>query len=92
MKASTTYQAILEEGRLEEAGRLFRRVGEERFGTPPAPEQQVVLDLIIDLITETSRFEELLIRCLHVGSWAELLQRVPPPAAPPRRARGEKRQ
>jgi hypothetical protein len=82
MKESTTYQAIKAEGRLEEVRRLLFRVGEERFVTGPTPEQQAV----IEAITDADRLEELVIRTLHVGTWAELLDRE----GPPRRVRRKK--
>ena len=70
MKESTTYQAIKEEGRQEEeARRLVLRVGEDRFGTRPSPEQRA----IIDAITDPDRLEVLVIRAGHVGSWDELM-------------------
>jgi predicted transposase YdaD len=90
MKESTTYQAILEEGRQEErpveARRVLLRVGADRFGAPPTPEQQAILEAI----TDANRLEELAVRAGHVRSWAELLEQAPPPAAPPRRARRKK--
>jgi hypothetical protein len=90
MKESTTYQAIMEEGRQEErpaeARRVLLRVGEDRFGTGPTPEQRTILEAI----TDANRLEDLVVRACHVGSWAELLEQEPPPAAPPRRARRKK--
>jgi predicted transposase YdaD len=80
IKESTTYQAILEEGRQEgrqeerpaEARRVLLRVGEDRFGTGPTAEQRAV----IQAITDPDRLEELVIRAGHVASWAELLKSV----------------
>jgi predicted transposase YdaD len=76
MRESTTYQAILEEGRAEgiSQGRLdgFRELvlllGTNQFG-PPAPEVQAALDGI----TDVARLEALGVRLLRVGSWQELL-------------------
>jgi hypothetical protein len=85
MKESTTYQAIKEEGRVEEVRRLLLRVGEDRFGTGPTPEQQA----LVERIPEAGRLEDLVIRTGHVGTWAELLEQPGPPPAP-RRARRKK--
>jgi len=78
MKESTTYQAILEEGRQEgfrkgrQEGlrRLLLRSGTDHFGTGPSQEQQVALEAI----TDPEKLEELALRTPHVGSWAELLE------------------
>jgi predicted transposase YdaD len=69
MKESTTYQSIMQEGRVEEARRILLRVGQDRFGDPPGPEQQSALDAI----TDAARLEELVVRAGHVASWSELL-------------------
>lgn len=68
-RASSTYQAIVEEGRVDEAARLLLRVGEDRFGREASPEQRAVIDLIAD----KERLEDLVIRACHAGSWCELL-------------------
>jgi predicted transposase YdaD len=80
MKESVTDQAILEEGeaqgrakglakgRLTEAKKLVRLLGENRFG-PPDAQTATILAGIKDL----PRLEELLVRLLHVGGWQELL-------------------
>ena len=83
MKESTTYQAIKEEGReegrLEEVRRLLLRLGEDRFGSGPTPEQEA----IIRAIGTPDRLEELVIRTGHVATWTELLEQpVNPPASP----------
>jgi len=84
MKESTTYQAIkaegCEEGRLEADRRMLLRVGEDRFGTGPTPEQEAA----IAAMTDPDRLEALVLRAGHVGSWAELLS---PPAPRARRKR-----
>lgn len=68
MRESTTYQAILEEGRAEEARALLRRLGKKRFGAPPSA-IAAKLDEIIDL----SRLELLAERVYDTSSWDELL-------------------
>ncbi len=77
MKVSTTYQAIIEEGRQEgqalEARRLLLRVGDDRFGTGPTPEQRA----LIESVTDPDRLEDLVIRAGHVGTWDELLAALP---------------
>ncbi len=95
MKESSFYQGILEEGlqkglqigrqeeRPREARRILLRVGQARFGGPPAPDQQTVLDALDD----AARLEDLVVRAGQVGSWAELLEA---PAAPPKPRRRKK--
>jgi predicted transposase YdaD len=80
MKESATYQAIIEEGRVEgrEEGRVEGRVeearaillrqGTKRFG-PPTPQAQAALETI----TAIDRLELLSERLLDVESWDELL-------------------
>jgi predicted transposase YdaD len=83
MKESTTYQAIIaegreegrQEGRLEEVRRLLLQVGEDRFRRGPTPKQEE----IIEAITDPDRLEELVIRAGHVGTWSELLEQPAPP-------------
>ena len=74
MKDSTTYQAILEEGRQEGipvgARQILFGIGKRRFGKGPSPEQQTV----IKAITNLERPEELVLCAEQVGSWAELLE------------------
>jgi predicted transposase YdaD len=84
MKESTTYQAIKEEGRLEEVRRLLLRLGVDRFGREPAPQEQAVLEAL----TDPDHLENLVIRTAHVCSWAELLEQPRPSPSPrPRRKR-----
>src|SRR2546422_590922 len=76
MKESSTYQAILEEGRLEgesrgaiaEARKLLRRLGDRAFGAPDARTAEA-----IDRIDDLTRFEELCDRVQSAASWQELL-------------------
>jgi hypothetical protein len=68
MRESSTYQAILEEGRLEEARRLLLLWGNQRFGPPDA-----VTRAAIDTITAVEELERLARRLLHTSSWNELL-------------------
>jgi hypothetical protein len=76
MKESTTYQAILEEGRAEghlrgavhEAQKLVFILARERFG-PPSTE----LGLALLSINDLGRLEKLSVRLLSAASWEELL-------------------
>jgi hypothetical protein len=76
MKESVTYQAILEEGEAigeakgnaGEARRVLLLLGREQFGEPSAK-----IMALLDAVTDLSRLEALVIRLLHVKTWAELL-------------------
>jgi hypothetical protein len=68
MVDSVTYQADLDEGRIEEAKQLLLRMGRKRFG-PPEP--RVVA--AIESIAELGPVELLVDRLLDVASWDELL-------------------
>jgi hypothetical protein len=68
MKESSTYRAILEEGKAEEAHKLLLLQGRDRFGEPPA---KVVA--LLDAITELNQLEALMLRVQHAKTWEELL-------------------
>lgn len=80
MRDSLTYQAVLEDGRaegraegelvgrLEEARRLLRQLGERRFGQP-TPAVITVLDGLVDL----ERVERATLRLLDAASWEDAL-------------------
>jgi predicted transposase YdaD len=80
MRESSTYQAILAEGRAEgiaegetqgairEVRKNVLRMGGKRFGAPPASVSQAV-----EAISDLARLESLLDRVLEVESWEELL-------------------
>jgi len=72
MRESSTYQAILTEGRVEgrveEARTMLLRQGRKRFG-PPDPHVQTALERI----DNRERLEELGERLLDVFTWNELL-------------------
>lgn len=78
MKESSTYQAILEEGRMEgrnegalaEAKRVLRLQGEEAFGVPD--ERTTAL---IDRLNDLAELEEILKRVRTAASWLELFDR-----------------
>jgi predicted transposase YdaD len=80
MKESSTYQAILEEGRVEgraegraegavaEAKKVLRLLGDDAFGPPDARTAAA-----IDKLGDLAHLEELLKRVRTAGSWQELL-------------------
>jgi hypothetical protein len=68
MRESTTYMAIIEEGRMEEAKTIVLRQGTKRFGPPPADARAA-----IEALTDLERLEALTDRLLDVESWDELL-------------------
>ena len=90
MKESVTYQAIIEEGKIEgkiegkveEARRILLLLGRDQFGEPSAGVQAT-----LDAITDVNRLEELTVRSNHVSSWQELLGLN----GPGRRGRGRKK-
>jgi hypothetical protein len=85
MKESSTYQAILQEGRAEgmaqglaqgrvaEARKVLRLQGEDAFG-PPDARTAAALERLDDL----ARLEALLKRIRTAASWQELLGQPPP--------------
>lgn len=68
MKESSTYQALLEEGRVEgraeEARAILLRFGTKRFGEPTTQTHQFIAALI-----SKERIEQLIDRALEVESW-----------------------
>ncbi len=84
MKESATYQAVLEEGRVQGraegeprgARKLLLTLGESVWGPPDATTAAA-----LEQITELARLEELVVRVPSVSSWQELLA---PPARPRR--------
>lgn len=71
MRESVTYQAILDEGRLDEVRQLLLRQGTRRFGPPDAETRALLAGL-----TERERLETLAEELVVVGSWAELRARA----------------
>jgi predicted transposase YdaD len=68
MKESSTYQYILDEGRVEEARRMLFILGGKRFGNPDTKTQAA-----LNAITSSQQLEQLAARLLEVESWQELL-------------------
>ena len=87
MKESSTYQAILQEGRTEgeargalaEARKVLRILGTEAFGEPQARTLA-----LIEGVSELDKLEELLKRLRTAKSWQELFNA-------PARARGKRK-
>jgi hypothetical protein len=69
MRESTTYQYILDEGRIEEAQNTLLRQGKLRFGKPT---KRIVAT--VQALKDLDRLHELSDRLLSVSSWQELLQ------------------
>jgi len=70
MKESSTYQAILAEGRIKALQKAVLRLGRQRFRSPPS--ETVQAD--IQAITDEGRLERMTERLLIVSSWQELLE------------------
>ncbi len=68
MRDSTTYQAILDEGRTEEARKLLLRWGRKRLGEPDA-----TVEAAVQAITDLEHLELLAERVYEVASWQDLL-------------------
>jgi len=68
MRESSTYQAILDEGRIEGKQTTLLRQGRRRFGEPDEATQQRLL-----AINSVERLDALCERLLEVGTWQDLL-------------------
>jgi hypothetical protein len=68
MNESSTYQYILDEGRVEGARRMLFILGEKRFGAPDTQTQAA-----LNAVTSPQQLEQLAARLLEVESWQELL-------------------
>ena len=72
MKESVTYQAILEEGRVEEAHRILLSQGTALFGKPSVKVRRTLAG-----ITDVELLESLLLRVVKVSNWTQLLTDLP---------------
>jgi predicted transposase YdaD len=74
MRDSSTYQAILQEGRqegrVETLQNMLLRLGRHRFGAPSEAVRAGIL-----AVTDAKQLERLTERLLDVSSWQELLER-----------------
>jgi hypothetical protein len=68
MKESSTYQAILDEGRLEEARRILLTLGTDAFG---APDEGTIAR--IDSASDHERIEQWICRVRSASTWHDLL-------------------
>ncbi|TVS20783.1 MAG: DUF4351 domain-containing protein [Planctomycetaceae bacterium] len=68
MRESVTFQAILEEGRVEELHRMILRQGRRRFGEVDEAVRQR-----IEAMRDIERLEDLSERLVIVSSWDELM-------------------
>ena len=68
MKESSTYQAILEEGGVNELRKVLLLLGDQRFGPPDASVRATIAET--DDLPRLERWTE---RLLKAASWAELL-------------------
>ncbi|MBY0522704.1 MAG: DUF4351 domain-containing protein [Gemmataceae bacterium] len=69
MRESSTYQYILDEGRIEEARKLMRRLGYKRFGKPSE-----AVNAQLEAISDLERLERMAERVLDATSWQEFLE------------------
>jgi hypothetical protein len=70
MKESSTYQAILAEGRIEAMKKTLLRQGRQRFRRSASEPVQAA----IQAITDEGRLERMTEHLLTVSSWQELLE------------------
>lgn len=68
MRESSTYQAILDEGRQEGMQRMLLEQGQRKFGPP----NETVIT-VLTAITDVERLTRMGARLLTVASWEELL-------------------
>jgi hypothetical protein len=68
MKESVTYQAIVEEGRLEEARAMLLELGARRLGVPSEE-----VEMAVGRITDLERLRRLSRRLFDVSTWEVLL-------------------
>ena len=71
MQQSSTYERILREGRLEEARRILRRQGTQRYGEP-----DLMTSEALEAIVDVDRLEALGDKIIRpdITSWGELLK------------------
>jgi len=74
MRESSTYQAILLEGRVEEAQRLILKLGGKRFGPPG-----LAVHFAVDAISDLGQLEKLLERLIDASDWDDVFTGLPRP-------------
>jgi predicted transposase YdaD len=68
MRESVTYQAIVEEGRLDKGREVILRIGTKRFGKPSRKVRETISG-----INDADHLNALLDRVLEVSNWKELI-------------------
>lgn len=68
MRESSTYQEILQEGRIMCAQKVLLRLGMKGFGAPLPEIQTAIADM-----TDLDRLDRILDRVFEATSWADLL-------------------
>jgi predicted transposase YdaD len=68
MRESTTYQLILDEGRVAAIQKVVLELGTERFGAPEETEKTILSGL-----TDPKRLDRMASRLLSAGGWQDLL-------------------
>lgn len=81
LRESTTYQAILQEGRIDEALHIIQLLGSRRFGKLSAEYVHILRK------SELNELDDMIERILDAKSWDELLSESPETAPPSRRKR-----
>jgi hypothetical protein len=69
MQESTTYQAILEEGRLDGARKILIMLGTDQFGLPSDSVKQQLLE-----IADLKRLHAMVKAIRNTSSWEALLE------------------
>jgi hypothetical protein len=70
MLESSTYQGILQDGRIEALQATLLRVGRRRFGGPASE----AVEAALKAITDEERLGRMTERLLDASSWQELLE------------------
>ena len=68
MRESSTYQAILDEGRIEEAQETLLRLGQYKFGSP-----RDAITASVKAITDRERLHRMTDQIFMASGWDELL-------------------
>jgi hypothetical protein len=82
VRESSTYQAILAEGRLEEARKMLLIMGNDLLGSADAATVAA-----IESMSDLACLERLIVKALDVSDWAALLQEPGPAKKKQRRPR-----
>jgi hypothetical protein len=80
MRESVTYQAIIDEGKAEEAREILLLLGRDQLGEPSAKVRAT-----LEAMTDVLRLNDLIVRSKSAASWQELLGLPGSPRRSPRR-------